>query len=458
MSDIKASICMATFNRDPRVLYKVLKSIFIQKPPFKFEVIVCDDGSATGDARNVCQQFPVKYHRIDRAPVRRNPCVARNVAYRAALGDVIIAQSDDVMHVSPNSIGTLVAELAIHPTSFIIASVFGCGPNGSPWSVYTGYWNLPKWKVGQRRLLPYFFLGALRKVDLYAIGGNDEEFVNISGYEDQWFSDCLMQGLKLTPVYTASVIGHHLYHPSYDTKAKESIAKIFYARKKEAAVSTGTWKSAGGAWPCDGVPMKTEQAFEAVYKELAWGGHEGETSSGAGSTLEASKSLRMAIPNIMNLCDASSILDIPCGDFHWMQHVAFNGSYIGADIVRSLIEKNLIKYNKDFRHLDLITSDLPEVDLVFCRDCLGHLSLADGLQAMRNVKKSGSKYFMATTFWNHRGNIDITTGKDWATRCLVDAPYNFPPPLLTVDEMCLEFYPKFFDKSMALWRISDLKV
>jgi hypothetical protein len=40
----------------------------------------------------------------------------------------------------------------------------------------------------------------------------------------------------------------------------------------------------------------------------------------------------------MEAHDVKSLLDIPCGDFHWMRRVNLQGlSYVGADIVRELI-------------------------------------------------------------------------------------------------------------------------
>ena len=94
---MKASVCMASFDRDPSVLRQVLESICVQKPPFEAEVIVADDGSDRG-APDVCGDFPVTYRRIERLVGSRSPCFAHNAAYRLATGDIIIAQSDDVAH------------------------------------------------------------------------------------------------------------------------------------------------------------------------------------------------------------------------------------------------------------------------------------------------------------------------------------------------------------------------
>ena len=54
----------------------------------------------------------------------------------------------------------------------------------------------------------------------------------------------------------------------------------------------------------------------------------------------------------------TSVLDIPCGDFNWMQKVDLsNIEYIGADIVEELIKKNIEIYegknNLRFKVLNL---------------------------------------------------------------------------------------------------------
>lgn len=238
-----ASVCIASFNRDPAVLRRTLASVCRQSPPFNFEVILVDDGSEYG-APDVYREFPVRYAKIDRRPVVRDPAVARNVAYRMAYGDIIIAQSDEVEHQQNNSIEVLCDTLVDNPDSFVIATVFGCNEAGQPEKVYTG-------RLGNdRRHLPLFFLGALWRHDLYSVGGNDEDFAkgDCNAHEDKWFAQCLMQGLHLTPYYTDKVVGHHLWHPRRVFNKQTRPNARLYQQKVAAAERSGHWCASGGPW------------------------------------------------------------------------------------------------------------------------------------------------------------------------------------------------------------------
>ena len=50
--------------------------------------------------------------------------------------------------------------------------------------------------------------------------------------------------------------------------------------------------------------------------------------------------------------------------------------YIGGEIVRELVDQNNRLYAspaRKFMYLDLLTSTLPDSDVILCRDCLAHL-------------------------------------------------------------------------------------
>lgn len=79
--------------------------------------------------------------------------------------------------------------------------------------------------------------------------------------------------------------------------------------------------------------------FEEYYASNYW--RDQESRSGRGSNLAETHAVRAALPPLCRELGAHSLLDVPCGDFHWMRLVEFEGvSYTGADIVAPLIEAN----------------------------------------------------------------------------------------------------------------------
>lgn len=237
---MKASICISSYGHAP-MLRRTLRSIVAQNPPFKFEVIVVDDGNPDDQTRDVCDEFCATCIRHDRLPGYTNPARARNLAYRAAKGAIIIAQSDEVLHGSPDAIERLVTEL--EQGEFLISTVLALKEDGDveP-EINAGYYT------GPRRPRPYFFLGSVRRSDVYAIGGNDEEFIQPC-YDDDWFADCLMWGLCLKPRYV-DVFGFHQWHTRPSGLVKASLASLaIYDRKRLAAkAGKAPWCSSGGPW------------------------------------------------------------------------------------------------------------------------------------------------------------------------------------------------------------------
>jgi len=440
---MKCSICMSTYDK-ASLLKQMLESVFAQHPPFEFEVIVVDDGSPTADTRNVCAEFPVQYHRIDRSPGFKNPCVARNVAYRAAKGEVVVCQSDEVLHVTPDCIERLVVDLT--QGTFLIARVLCRNQQGAVCGEFTG----------MNRQKPYFFLGSLLRKDLYAIGGNDEDFIVAPAYDDAWFADCLMNGLHLKPVYSTEIIGHHLWHSvRNDLTLQWKSERLYQQKVKMATEKKIGWCASGGPWPCDG---NMKELFTDYFKTNAFGGQ--ESVSGPGSSMDATAVIRKEIPALVKKYGVRTMLDIPCGDFRWMQHVDLGvDQYIGGDIVQELVEDNHNRYACPvwgFQHLDLLSSDLPKVDLVLCRDIFVHFRFLDIKQALVNIKRSGSKYLLATTFTKHNSQVEISKIGEWHPYNLQLPPLSFPEPIEVINENCREGFPSYTDKSLGLWKIEGL--
>lgn len=201
--------------------------------------------------------------------------------------------------------------------------------------------------------------------------------------------------------------------------------------------------------------LSNEALFTLIHQKKLWGAH--ESVSGPGSTMKATQAIRNELPILLNQYHIASILDVPCGDFNWMRHVDLRQiNYTGGEIVKALVDENNVLFgnqNRKFILLDIVKDKLPETDLILCRDCLVHLNNKDVGKALQNIKSSGSKFFLTTTFPNQKENIK--PGKDhWRPINLQKKPFNLPPPVLLIREV--EKDHRYSDKSLGLWYIKDL--
>lgn len=201
-----------------------------------------------------------------------------------------------------------------------------------------------------------------------------------------------------------------------------------------------------------------EQVFSGIYHDNLW--QSAESRSGGGSAIHSTAAAREAIRDLLVDLNIHSLHDIPCGDFNWMRMTDLGDcKYIGSDIVPELIEEVRKKFaadNREFRVMNLCTDSLPAVDLVMVRDCFIHLSFEHLTAAIRNIKASGSKYLLASTYPNHRRNYDTPTGGARPIN-LCSPPFFFPPPMRMISETkVLDNSHDPNDKSLGLWLIRDL--
>jgi SAM-dependent methyltransferase len=197
------------------------------------------------------------------------------------------------------------------------------------------------------------------------------------------------------------------------------------------------------------------EAFRHAYRANLWGGD--ESPSGPGSALEQTAELTRGLPGLCRRLSIRTLLDLPCGDGHWMSGIALPGvRYTGADLLPEVVARAAARRpDREFLALDLTASPLPAADLLLCRDCMVHLSFADNALALENVRRSRITFLLATTFPEEPANRDIVTG-DWRPLNLELMPFGFPPPLELLREGCSEQGGRFADKSLGLWRVTDL--
>lgn len=201
--------------------------------------------------------------------------------------------------------------------------------------------------------------------------------------------------------------------------------------------------------------------FTRMYETNLWAGE--ESRSGDGSSLAATAGVRAGLPGLLHQLGVRRLLDIPCGDFHWMSHVDLAAAgvigYVGGDIVEAVVTANRARYaapDRSFVQVDLTKGPLPTVDgtaadAVLCRDCLVHLSFANIARALDVVRASGARYLITTTFLELTTNIDVVDG-DWRPLNFQGPPFSFPPPEAVLVEGCEEEGGAYADKALAAWR------
>ncbi|AKG21374.1 class I SAM-dependent methyltransferase [Calothrix sp. 336/3] len=206
-----------------------------------------------------------------------------------------------------------------------------------------------------------------------------------------------------------------------------------------------------------GKTFSLDETFSHIYQQNLWNG--GDSPSGAGAHRSQTQLIETELPELLKKLQVNVFLDIPCGDFSWMQSIDLPVlSYIGADIVTEIITENQKRYehkNQQFFKLNLVSESLPSADLLFCRDCFVHFSFVDIFSAFDNIQRSQITYLMTTTFPDCQSNEDIITG-DWRLLNLEKPPFNFPHPLYLINEQCSEGDGLYRDKSLGLWKVKDI--
>ena len=197
-----------------------------------------------------------------------------------------------------------------------------------------------------------------------------------------------------------------------------------------------------------------KKIFTEIYEKNLWTSK--ESNSGLGSELKSTEVIRQEIPEVIKKFNIKSVLDIPCGDFNWMNHIDLTDvNYIGADIVESLIENNKKKFDGvNFQVLDITQDTLPKVDLIFARDILGHFTYENINKSIKNIINSGSKYLLTTSFTKWHYNVDIKDG-EWRPINLMIPPFKMKPIYL-INENCREGGTDYNDKCLLLFDIQRI--
>ena len=277
-----------------------------------------------------------------------------------------------------------------------------------------------------------------------------------------------MQGLGFERARSAAMqlaklaLGPQPWPKGFATQACWS-ARLMATRARRSATRAKRALSAARAFlrrPRVVSPLKlgVRKRFSVIYRENEFGGV--ESRSGGGSSLVQTGAIRKAIPALVSELGVRVLLDAPCGDFHWMQHVPLpDAKYVGGDVVKELIDENRRRYGepqREFVCLDIARDPLPPADLILCRDCLVHLPFEQSLDVLRNFRRSGARYALITTFPNTMENVDLGEGGVWRPLNLQAPPFDLPAPSRVIVEGCTEADGAYRDKSLGLWELDKL--
>lgn len=215
-----------------------------------------------------------------------------------------------------------------------------------------------------------------------------------------------------------------------------------------------------------------QNKFTDIFETQLW--QSGESVSGSGSETEQTAVLIEHLYFFAARCGIKTIVDWPCGDFHYMNVAMenlsmqpFNCKYKGFDIVEALIEANKVKYpDYEFEVGDIIKDPIPSCDLLIVRDCFVHLSTEMVFDAIENILKHDIKYVGFTTFTDRVGGEDecetqhlFETKQDfWRPINLMADPYNLPCPWYMIVENCTEADGAYYDKCLAIYDVELLKL
>ena len=230
------SVCLAVRNQ-AKLLPHSLASIFGQQLPdgYELEVIATDDGS-TDDTATVLRSYPLTYLHLDNDEYH-NGVFAKNSSMRNAHGDILIQQSAEVVHSTPDLILSLLRPLPIFRATFATVHNKHMDTGAVDAFQYTGPQN--------KR--PFFFLGACYREDICRIGGYDPLLGHVIYFDDNWHADCLLNTCKVRPKFLSECVGWHQDHsrPIYDTAPAK---KIYEQLRMSAIKDNSKYISSAGPW------------------------------------------------------------------------------------------------------------------------------------------------------------------------------------------------------------------
>lgn len=166
-----------------------------------------------------------------------------------------------------------------------------------------------------------------------------------------------------------------------------------------------------------------------------------ETHCGRGSTMAHTAAIRGWLPHVFAAFGIRSVVDAPCGDLNWMRHVDLSGvKYTGFDADPDYVAEGQ-RIGLDVRQADILIDELPEADLILCRDFLQHIPNAK-VQRFLDSLPGNYRWLLATQHLTGL-NGDIAKDGDFRPLNLTHKPFRMGEPVIA----CIDGQAR----QLALW-------
>jgi len=199
-------------------------------------------------------------------------------------------------------------------------------------------------------------------------------------------------------------------------------------------------------WIC--VSLGADPISEKVFTEIYEGGDWDENGFvWSGSQIEITREYVTFLQDFMRKNQIRTVLDIGCGDWAFSRYIDWSGvQYIGIDIVKRVVERNQRLFAGPsivFIHGDALDLDLPEADLMVCKDMLQYLPNGEIIRLFKQLRK-----FKHCLFTNNVAPTTLSSRNPDAA-CGQYRPIDLTkPPFNLQGRKVLTFYVDYFPKQV----------
>lgn len=199
---------------------------------------------------------------------------------------------------------------------------------------------------------------------------------------------------------------------------------------------------------------RVSTVFIRYYEEGFWADSTG--SSGPNSAFEETPKLRHGLEALLKTYQIRSILDLGCGDANLFRYITLDSvAYLGIDCVPNLIKRNQQRFaeqaaDMDFTCANILTTALPQADLILCRDVVHYLPNPLIANLLKNILRSNSTWLLIThNLYSALSANDITDLGIFRPVNLCYPPFHWPEPQTVIHE-------DVYGKALGLWPLQAL--